>query len=115
MLEEPGTHERIFRLGRKLMAGLTKLGQEHQPDLLVQGLGPMFQTCFTGQPRLKDYRDTLNCDKARLREFVAGMHDHGVRIIGRGLWYISAVHTDEDIDQALDTAQRVLVQMNKTT
>jgi glutamate-1-semialdehyde 2,1-aminomutase len=115
VLEEPGTHERIFRLGKKLMAGLTKLGQEHEPNLLVQGLGPMFQTCFTEQTKLKDYRDTLHCNKTKLREFVAGLHNHGVRIIGRGLWYISAVHTDEDIDQALDTAQRVLVQMNKTT
>ena len=115
VLEEPGTHERIFRLGRKLMAGLTELGQAHRQNLLVQGLGPMFQTCFTDQPKLKDYRDTLTGDKGKLRAFVAGLHDQGLRIIGRGLWYISAVHTDEDIDQALDTAQGVLTQMSKTT
>ena len=111
VLEEPGTHERIFRLGKKLMAGLTQLGKEHHQNLLVQGLGPMLMTGFTDLNKLTDYRDTLTCDKGKLREFVAGLHDHGVRVIGRGLWYISAVHTDEDIDQAIDTAHPVLRQL----
>ena len=113
VLEEPGTHERIFRLGRRLMDGLTRLNEEQGQNLLVQGLGPMFLTCFTDLKSLKDYRDTLACDKGKLREFIAGLHDHGVRVIGRGLWYISAVHTEAEIDQAIDTARTVLRQMSK--
>ncbi|MGB3777447.1 MAG: aminotransferase class III-fold pyridoxal phosphate-dependent enzyme [Tunicatimonas sp.] len=113
VLEAPGTHERIFRLGHQLMNGLTQLGQELGHNLLVQGVGPMFQTCFTALPCLKDYRDTLSCDKAKLKTFIAGLQDHGVRAIGRGLWYISAVHTEEDIEQVLDTARAVLSDMKK--
>ena len=113
VLEEPGTHERIFRLGKKLMAGLAHLGQQQRQNLLVQGLGPMLSTCFTDLDKLTDYRDTLSCDKGKLREFIAGLHDHGVRVIGRGLWYISAVHTEEDIDQAIDIAETVLQQLEK--
>lgn len=113
VLETPGTHERIFRLGHQLMEGLSQLGQELGHNLLVQGVGPMFQTCFTTLPRLKDFRDTLQCDKPKLKTFIAGLHDRGVRAIGRGLWYISAVHTEEDIQQALDTARAVLSDMKK--
>lgn len=36
------------------------------------------------------------------------MHDNGVRIIGRGLWYISAAHTEEEINFALEKAEKVL-------
>jgi L-alanine-DL-glutamate epimerase-like enolase superfamily enzyme len=36
------------------------------------------------------------------------VYDRGVRVIGRGLWYISAAHTETDIDQAIDTAHDVL-------
>ncbi|MES1249881.1 MAG: aspartate aminotransferase family protein, partial [Chitinophaga rupis] len=56
----------------------------------------------------KDYRDTLTYDKQKLGAFVAGMHDRGVRIIGRGLWYISAVHTEEEVDHAIAMAAEVL-------
>jgi glutamate-1-semialdehyde 2,1-aminomutase len=36
------------------------------------------------------------------------MHDEGVRIIGRGLWYISTAHTREDIEFAITKAKKVL-------
>jgi glutamate-1-semialdehyde 2,1-aminomutase len=41
------------------------------------------------------------------------MHDKGLRVIGRGLWYINAVHTLEDIDAAIETAAEVLEKMEK--
>jgi len=43
-----------------------------------------------------------------LGKFVAALHDKKVRIIGRGLWYISAVHTEEDVDHAIAAATEVL-------
>jgi glutamate-1-semialdehyde aminotransferase len=35
------------------------------------------------------------------------MLDRGIRILARGLWYISTAHTAEDIAFTLDTAERV--------
>ena len=80
--------------------------------MLVQGPGPMFVTAFTDRDVFRDHRDTLTADRARLGRFVAGMHDAGVRVIGRGLWYISAVHTDSEIDHAIATAREVLSAMD---
>ncbi len=106
--EDPDTYPRLFRLGNRLMAGLRDAGQAAGQPLAVQGMGPMFNTAFTHLDRAVDYRDTLVADKAKLNAFVSGLHDHGVRIIGRGLWYINAVHTDEDIEHAIATATGVL-------
>jgi glutamate-1-semialdehyde 2,1-aminomutase len=39
------------------------------------------------------------------------MHNKGIRIIGRGLWYISAAHTEQEIDHAVKTAKEVLGKM----
>ena len=39
------------------------------------------------------------------------MLDRGVRLIGRGIWYISAAHTEQDIDHAIDVAKEVLIAM----
>jgi glutamate-1-semialdehyde 2,1-aminomutase len=108
VLEKDQPYERLFRLGQRLMEGLRRAGAETKQNLLVQGPGPMLHIGFTSLDRVKDYRDTLGYDKQKLGKFIAGMHDRGVRIIGRGLWYISTVHEEQEIDRAIATATEVL-------
>lgn len=109
--QDPDTHARMFALGDRLMEGLRRAAQKAGQDLLVQGIGPMFITAFTPLAQLHDFRDTLTGDKAKLGRFVAGLHDRGVRVIGRGLWYISAVHTEQEIDHAIAVAEEVLMEL----
>ena len=106
-LEATGT-EPLFERGRRLQEGLRKEAAEAGVDLLVQGPGPMFHTAFTKLERVRQYRDLWQTDAGLLARFVGGLHDAGVRVIGRGLWYISLAHTDEDIDRAVEAAGRVL-------
>ncbi len=107
VLEQAGTYEKMFALGRQLMAGIEKINSKYNQNLLVQGLGPMFHTGFTDKKQVNDFRDVFSYDKAKLGKLVAGLHDEGLRIIGRGLWYISTVHTENDIEQALGTVDKV--------
>jgi len=111
VLETEKPHERMFALGKKLMHGLKNAANETGHTMLIEGPGPMFATSFSTLDRCVDYRDTLNGDKAKLSKFVAAMQEEGIRIIGRGLWYISAAHTGEDIDNAIATAHRVLAEI----
>lgn len=108
VLESEHVHERLFRLGKRLMEGLHEAAQRRSKPLLVQGLGPMFHTGFTTLAQVRDFRETLSYDKPRYGAFVAGMQERGIRLIGRGLWYISGAHTDADIDRALTAADEVL-------
>lgn len=112
ILEREAPHARMFALGQRLMSGLRQAAADAGHQVLVQGPGPMFVTAFTDRDVFRDHRDTLTADRARLGRFVAGMHDAGVRVIGRGLWYISAVHTDAEIDHAIATAREVLSAMD---
>jgi glutamate-1-semialdehyde 2,1-aminomutase len=107
VLESENVGDRLFKLGLCLMDGLREIGKQNNSNFLVQGIGPMFHTGFTDLPAVYDYRDVLKYDKVRLSKFVAGMHDAGVRIIGRGLWYISGAHTEEDINKTLEIASSV--------
>ncbi|MEK6781176.1 MAG: aspartate aminotransferase family protein [Bacteroidota bacterium] len=107
VLETANTYERIFKLGLQLMDGLRKISKQNNSNLLVQGLGPMFHTGFTDLSAVHDFRDVLTYDKVKLGKFIAGMHDNGIRVIGRGLWYISTVHTEEDIELALGISSKV--------
>lgn len=108
ILERDAVHERLFRHGQRLMNGLRELAREVDVPLLVQGPGPMFHAGFTSLEVVHDFRETLQYDAARGAAFVRALHDHGLRVLSRGLWYLSAVHTDADIDEALLISRAVL-------
>ena len=108
VLERDEVHPRLFTLGQRLMAGLRDAADETGLPLLAQGPGPMFHTGFTPRDAVHDYREALSYDPALGAAFIKGLHERGIRVIGRGLWYISAAHTLEDIDHAVETATEVL-------
>lgn len=111
ILEKENPYDRLFSYGNRLMQGLREAAAATKQHVLIQGPGPMFNMAFTDMKRANDYRDTLRFDKAKLGKFIAAMHDRGIRIIGRGLWYISAAHTEKDIDIAIETARQVLAEI----
>ncbi|RYE18876.1 MAG: aminotransferase class III-fold pyridoxal phosphate-dependent enzyme, partial [Sphingobacteriaceae bacterium] len=111
VLQQENPYQRMFSLGKQLMQGLQETAKKYHHKMLVQGPGPMFNIAFTEQAEIQDYRDTFITDKQLLGRFIAGMHRKGIRIIGRGLWYISAAHTEDDIKQAIKTADEVLLEM----
>jgi glutamate-1-semialdehyde 2,1-aminomutase len=108
VLETERPYSRLFEYGRELMEGLARAASDCKQNMLIQGPGPVFHIGFTSLKEVRDYRDTLTFDKTKLSQFVAAMHDHKIRVIGRGLWYISAAHSREDINQAIDIASKVL-------
>jgi len=71
----------------------------------------MLQMGFSGKERCVDWRDTLAYDRPRYKIFLDKMQDRGIRLIGRGLWYVSAAHTEADIDHAVAVAGDVLGEM----
>lgn len=108
VLEAQQPYDQMFSYGIQLMEGLRSAAAENGHDLLVQGIGPMFNISFTKAKKVREYRDTFFADRAKLNAFIAGMHDKGVRIIGRGLWYVSTAHNEKDIQFALEKASEVL-------
>ncbi|AHF16199.1 aspartate aminotransferase family protein [Niabella soli] len=113
VLEKEDPYERMFCYGEKLKKGLQQAAVEAGQNLLVQGVGPIVHSGFTQLSQVNDYRDTFSYDKVKLGQLIAGLHNRGVRVIGRGLWYISAAHTEKEIDVAINTATEVLQEMKR--
>lgn len=109
--EDKSIYPRIYELGLKLKEGLIQLNNKYQQNMLVQGPGPMLNTSFSDLNEAKDYRDVLTFDKAKLGLFISKLHDKGIRVIGRGLWYISAATTYQDIEAALKAVEEVFEEM----
>ena len=97
----------IERLGDRLIEGLREAGARAGTNLLVQGIGPVFNTTFGPGP-IRNYREYVATDLARQRRFLIALQDRGVRVTGRGTWFLSVVHTDDDIDATLGAAADAL-------
>ncbi len=107
-LESEMIHPRLYELGQRLMTGLREVSLRAGQPLLIQGPGPMFHTGFTPLTKVRDFRETLSYDKPRYSRFVAAMQERGIRLIGRGLWYVSAAHTPQEIEHCIETAYAAL-------
>ena len=87
----------LYQRGEHLMAEFTAIARRRGVPLLVQGLGPIFHSAFTEGP-ITDYRTCQMADAARLSRLLAALLPHGVRLTGRGAWFLSTAHTDDDIE-----------------
>lgn len=112
--DDYAVYEQLSRLGGRLKDGLVKLAAACGLPGHAQGPGPMFWFGFTDGHPITDYRShTEHVDSARYAVFTRRLQDRGVRAIGRGLWYVSAAHTDEDLDRTLDIADKVMRTMTE--
>jgi glutamate-1-semialdehyde 2,1-aminomutase len=108
ILERDGGPARLAALGARLMTGLRDAARAAGQTVPIQGPGAMFHMGFTERQEVQDYRDTFAYDKAKYAAFVLAMQDRGIRLIGRGLWYVSAAHTEGEIDRCVDAAKEAL-------
>lgn len=111
--EDGAALRRIARLGAVLRDGLAEVAARHGRTVRVQGPGPMFHMAFSALPKAESYRHLAGDDRAAYRDFCARMLREGVRLIERGLWYVSAAHTEDDIAATLAAAGRVLGRLEK--
>jgi glutamate-1-semialdehyde 2,1-aminomutase len=111
VLQREQVHQKLFALGERLMNGLRAVAEESNQPLRIQGPGPMFHTGFTTSSAVREYRDSLSYDKAKGSAFINALHERGIRVIGRGLWYLSAAHTEAEIDTTIEIVQQVLCSM----
>lgn len=110
--DNSAVYRHLYATGRALMEGLRQRARKHEIDVLVQGPGPAFCLTFTSAREIVDYRThCLNADQARYARFSRGMLEHGVRLTGRGIWFVSTAHTEQDVEQTLAAADAVFASL----
>jgi glutamate-1-semialdehyde 2,1-aminomutase len=104
----PAIYQQIYARGERLMAGIRECFQRRGVRGLVQGFGCAFHVSFTERDAITDYRTALSCDTALYWRLSRLLQEEGVHVIPRGLWYVSAAHTDSDISETLEAFDRAL-------
>jgi glutamate-1-semialdehyde 2,1-aminomutase len=86
------------RMGQRLIDSIPRMARI---PVLVSGFGAAFAIHFTNRTELRDYRATLADDTALLNRFLHRALERGLHIVPDGRMYVSAAHTDRDIDETL--------------
>jgi glutamate-1-semialdehyde 2,1-aminomutase len=99
----------IFDLGKHLQDSITTLALRKGLDLVCEGPGPMLQLRFGPPGRPKDSASfTAMNDSARLSALIAQLQQHGVRLTSRGLLFLSAAHSESDIEMTVEALEASL-------
>lgn len=106
LLRDEPPYERIERVGKLLMDGLTDIGHGHGDELHIQGLPVAFHASFGEGSEVWDYRGLGARDAQRYRKFAAAVIEEGVWVASRGIWYVSAAHGEREVQETLTRVER---------
>lgn len=98
-------------LAVRMAEGLRSLMAKHGAKGVVNQIGPVFHMMFVDREEVSTFGEFAERDSAKYAEFAERMLNEGVLLRNSGLWYVSAAHTDREIDEALTAADRVLAGM----
>lgn len=104
LLSRPGTYDDLFRRSSRLMSGMAQIFDRAGIPVQIQGVGPMFQFWFSEVP-IREYRDAArHLNSPKYAALAGALRERGVLVHPSNieLWFVSTVHTDEDIDQTLE-------------
>jgi glutamate-1-semialdehyde 2,1-aminomutase len=99
--------DRANLLGKRLMNHFRETAREQGVPLTVCGFGAALAIHFTEKKDLLEYRDTLADDREKLAIFLYRMAEEGFNTLPDGRFYVSVVHTEDDITETARAIDRV--------
>jgi glutamate-1-semialdehyde 2,1-aminomutase len=108
-ISEPGFHQRLAQRTTQLAEGLTNVAKAAGVALVTNHVCGMFGLFFTDKP-VRYFREVMACDVDRFNRFFHAMLAEGVYLAPSAFeaGFMSAAHSDEDIEKTLDAARRAL-------
>jgi len=109
LISAPGFYEDLGAKTRRLVAGIKAAAQAAGIPLTTNQVGGMFGLFFTDMDQVKDYAGATACDLARFRAFFHAMLAQGQYLAPSAFeaGFVSAAHSEADIDATLAAARQV--------
>lgn len=105
----PGIYARLEELGAELEAGMREAAKAAKVPVQFNRIGSMFCGYFTDKP-VHNLADAMHSDRERFKKYFHGMLEEGVYLAPSQFeaGFISAAHTEEDMDRTVKAAARVM-------
>jgi glutamate-1-semialdehyde 2,1-aminomutase len=113
ILERDGgaIYRRVDRAQAKLMEGLHRIFQNQGVPVLIQGVRGLFVIHFINKDEVYSVRELKDADMSKPKELRIQLANEGVLIMWGGRWYITGAHTDADVAETLECAEKAIERM----
>ena len=113
-ISQPGFYEQPFARTQQLIDGLHERAAAANIPLSSNHVGTMFGIFFTDEAKITNYQQVMACNTERFNRFFHGMLDGGVYLAPASYeaGFLSAAHTEADIQQTLDVAEQVFANLD---
>ena len=115
LLAAPGFHQRLETATFELTRRLAESARGAGIALATNHVCGMFGFFFTAEPSVDRYAKVMACDVDRFKRFFHGMLDEGVYFAPSAYeaGFLSAAHSEADIDATIAAAARVFAKLNR--
>ena len=109
LLDRPGFYESLNDKTDRLMQGFRQAAANVGIPLAVEQAGGMFGFIFSDDGPVRSYDQVAAADIERFKAFFHGMIEHGIYLAPSAFeaGFVSAAHTDDEIDATVAAAQKV--------
>jgi glutamate-1-semialdehyde 2,1-aminomutase len=109
LIARPGFYDELAAKTEKLTAGLTERAHQADVALTTNRVGGMFGLFFSAQPQVSSFVQVMQCDQALFKRFFHAMLEAGIYLAPSAFeaGFVSAAHSDDDLDATLDTAAAI--------
>ena len=113
LISQPGFLAPVSARTTRLVEGLCERADAAGVPLTSNHVGTMWGIFFSTEEKIINYSQVMKCDTERFAKFFHGMLLEGVYLAPASYeaGFMSAAHTDEDIQNTLDAAERVFAKL----
>jgi len=110
LISQPGFYDTLAAKVEHLVNGIMTVAKDAGIPMTENHVGGMFGFFFTDIPHVVNFAQTSACNIERFQKFYNGMLDEGVYLAPSAYeaGFVSAAHTDEDLENTIEAAARVL-------
>lgn len=114
-IQADGFYPPLFERTHRLVSGLENAAREIGIPMTSNHVGTMWGIFFTEEARVTGFRQVMACNRERFNRFFHGMLQAGINLAPASYEaaFMSAAHTDEDIDNTIRAARQVLLEIRE--
>ncbi len=113
LISAPGFLDPVVARTEQLTQGLVDRAAQAGIAMTSNQVGTMWGLFFTELQTITNYQQVMNCDTQRFAKFFHGMLEEGIYLAPASYeaGFMSAAHTEEDIQYTLSAAERVFARL----
>jgi len=113
LISQPGFYQSLTEKTSDLASGIKTRAEQQGISITVNTVGGMYGLFFSNEDKISRFNQVMKCDQELFKRFFHAMLDQGVYLAPSAFeaGFVSAAHTEEDLQQTLDKTEIVFKKM----